>query len=275
MIKLPKGNFFGKHYQKTFYDGICITDTEYIHSKVDWHYHENPYFTYILQGEVYEENKKESYYLSSGSLVYHNWQDAHYNLKPPKFTRGFHIDISPEWFLKNNLSIDFNQGSIHIQNPFVKQFINKIFIETKIQDTQSLLSIEMLLSNSLNFSQESYKTLKRTKPKWVFQLQDLLHTKEIDSFSLNQLATVLNIHPVYLSREFPKYFTTTIGNYIRTQKINKALLLIAQKKYSMTEICYECGFYDQSHFINSFKKIYHQSPLKISKILKEVNYLQF
>ncbi|WP_299104767.1 helix-turn-helix transcriptional regulator [uncultured Tenacibaculum sp.] len=275
MIKLSKGNFFGNHYQKVIYDGICITDTEYIHSKVDWHYHENPYFTYILEGEVYEENKKEGYHLSSGSLVYHNWQDSHFNIKPPKFTRGFHIELSPKWFEKNNLSHENSQGSIHINNPLIKQCINKIFVESKIQDTQSLLSIEMLLSSSLDFSQVKEKINNRIKPKWVSQLKDILHSNEIDTLNLNQLATVLNIHPVYLSREFPKHFNTTIGNYIRTQKINKALILIAQKKLSMTEICYECGFYDQSHFINSFKKIYHQSPLKISKIIKEVNYLQF
>ncbi|CAL2103249.1 AraC family transcriptional regulator [Tenacibaculum sp. 190130A14a] len=274
-MKLTKGNFFGNHYQKVIYNGICITDTEYIHDKVDWHYHETPYFTYILQGEVYEENKKEGYYLSPGDLVFHNWQDAHFNTKPPKYTRGFHIEISPDWFENNHLPFEKNQGSIHILNPLVKQFINKIFIESKIQDTESFLSIEMLLSGSLDFSQEQNNTLHKKPPLWVLQLRDILHSKEIASLSLNELATLLNIHPVYLSRKFPQYFNSTIGNYIRTQKVNKALILIAQNKLSMTEICYECGFFDQSHFINSFKRIYQQSPLKISKIIQKVNNLQF
>lgn len=74
---------------------------------------------------------------------------------------------------------------------------------------------------------------------------------------------------MHLSREFPKYFNTTIGNYIRTQKVNKALLLVIENKLSMTEICYDCGFYDQSHFISTFKRVYQNTPLKISKKIKQ------
>ena len=67
MNKLKTGEFYGTHYQKVALENLIITDTEYTHRKVDWHYHESPYFTYLLQGKLFESNKKDSCYLESGN----------------------------------------------------------------------------------------------------------------------------------------------------------------------------------------------------------------
>jgi AraC-like DNA-binding protein len=100
------------------------------------------------------------------------------------------------------------------------------------------------------------------KPPWVNQLKELLIDEQID-YSLRSLSSKLEIHPIHLSREFNRYFGTSLGNYIRLIKLNKAFCLLASNKYSMTEICYKCDFYDQSHFISNFKRIYHTTPTKL------------
>ena len=61
MNLLRTGHFFGETNRRICLDGITLTDTEYTHERVDWHYHENAYFTFILQGKLIEGNKKESY----------------------------------------------------------------------------------------------------------------------------------------------------------------------------------------------------------------------
>ena len=110
MKKLLTGQFYGQTNQTIYLDGITLTDTEYTHDKVDWHYHENAYFTFILQGNVIEGNKKEVYNCSEGSLLFHNWQEPHYNIKPTGFTRGFQIELEQKWidafaFDLNNLQL--------------------------------------------------------------------------------------------------------------------------------------------------------------------------
>lgn len=265
MKELSNGEYFGTHYHKLVFNEFLITDTEYTHAKVDWHYHENPYFTYLLQGKLYEENKKQGYHLTSGSLLFHNWQDQHFNIKPPEHTRGFHVEISNNWFKKYDLKpFDF-EGSLHLENPLLKEVMNKIFIETKTADTTTELSIEVLLLNLFENIHGNIKSNAKDTPTWVPKLKEILHFQPEICTSLSNLSTVLNIHPVHLSREFPKYFNTTISKYIRKQKVNKALLLIVANKHSMTEICYQCGFFDQSHFISAFKKVYGNTPLRLSK----------
>jgi AraC family transcriptional regulator len=261
MKKLNTGEFYGTHYQKTAFEDIIITDTEYTHSKVDWHYHENPYFTYLLQGKLLESNKKESYYLEPGSLLFHNWQDAHYNIKPPEYTRGFHIELNENWFLNNDIQILDFEGSIHIKNPLTKNLMNKVFIESKINDDYSNLAIESLLIDIFSTIKEN-KKISTAKPDWVNKLQELLLEEQMD-YSLNTLSSILGIHPIHLSREFNRYFGTNLGNYIRLLKVNKAFCLIASNTISMTKICYQCGFYDQSHFISSFKRFYNTTPTKL------------
>ena len=266
MNKLKTGEFYGKHYQKSALENLIITDTEYTYSKVDWHYHENPYFTYLLQGKLFESNKKESYYLEQGNLLFHNWQDSHYNIKPPEFTRGFHIELNENWFSNFDIQITDFEGSINLKNPLIKNSMNKVFVESKINDQYSNLSIDTLLI-------EIFSTLKETKgknsknPIWAKKLQELLLEEQID-YSLKNLSSILGLHPVHLSREFSRYFGPSLGNYIRLIKVNQAFNLIVSNKLSMTEICYKCGFYDQSHFIINFKRIYHTTP---SKFLKKIS----
>jgi len=266
MNQLKRGDFFGSHYQKLNFEGFTITDTEYTHEKVDWHFHENPYFTYLLQGKLFEANRKEEYYLKPGSLLFHNWQDSHHNIKPPEYTRGFHIELNSGWFLKHNISSMNFEGSLNLKNPILKSLMNKVFLETKVNDNKSQLSIELLMIDIFNKikTQESNKYKK--KPDWVKKLQEIILDSETDH-TLTLLSKELNVHPVHLSRGFHKYFGTTLGQYIRQLKLNKAITLISSNKLSMTEICYKCGFYDQSHFISNFKSIYNTTPSNFLRLI--------
>tara|TARA_R110002020_G_scaffold47905_2_gene136833 strand:- start:17334 stop:18143 length:810 start_codon:yes stop_codon:yes gene_type:complete len=267
MNTLKTGEFYGTHYQKSTFENIIITDTEYTHSKVDWHYHEHPYFTYLLQGKLFESNKKEAYYLRPGSLLFHNWQDAHYNIKPPEYTRGFHIELNARWFMEYDIHIPDLEGSMDLKNPVTKSLLNKVFIESKLNDPISFLSIEALLIEIFGTIGTEAHTKKANRPLWTNRLREFLMEGEGD-LSLKNLSAVLGIHPVHLSREFNRYFGTSLGNYIRLIRLNKAFCLMAANKSSMTEICYQCGFYDQSHFISNFKLVYGTTPSKILKNLQ-------
>ena len=265
MQSLKTGEYYGSHYQKLVFGDLIITDTEYIHPTVDWHTHENPYFTYLLQGKLFEGNRKESYYLKPGSLLFHNWQDAHYNIKPPEFTRGFHIELRNEWFLKYGVQLTDFEGSLNIENPMVKNLMNLVFVESTTNDAYSELGIDSLLielfSTMRSSSNHAYQ-----KPAWVHRLKELLWEGPTN-YSLAYLSTEVGVHPIHLSRTFSTYFGTGLGNYIRLLKLNKAFCMMMTQKYSLTEICYACGFYDQSHFISNFKRVYQTTP---SKLLKKI-----
>ena len=147
MIQLKKGENYSRKNKITELVGSNLSENIYSNEKVDWHYHENFYFVYLLKGQLYETNKKEAYTLTPGSLLFHNWQDAHYNINQNEISQGFHVEIEPSWF-KNNLITPNNiEGSIKVENPFHIILFDKIYQETKYFDNVSDLTINMLLSN--------------------------------------------------------------------------------------------------------------------------------
>jgi AraC-like DNA-binding protein len=105
-------------------------------------------------------------------------------------------------------------------------------------------------------------------PPWAKELREMIQD-QLDTnmtFSLQQASHELAINPAYLSREFSKYFDNlSFGDYMRKQRIDKAIQLMDTNSYSLTEIAYLTGFSDQSHFNRTFKKQTGQNPSHYKK----------
>jgi AraC family transcriptional regulator len=267
MEHLKTGQFYGQTNQSFHSNGIILTDTEYTHDYVDWHYHENAYFTFILQGSVLEGNKKETYHCDAGSLLFHNWQESHFNIKPKGFTRGFHLELEQSFFTDFLSAATIPQGSVAIPDVHVKLLFYRLFSELKLNDGSTPLSIESLVLQVFSLLQKNERSFPDQKPKWVNEIKEFLHEQDAERTSLQQLSSLLNIHPVHLSRDFSKHFGCTLGHYTRKIKIERALQLLPDKKYSLGDIAFHCGFSDQSHFFRCFKTITGISPSHYRKLL--------
>lgn len=266
MLNLKTGQFFGITKETIRLDGLILTDTEYTNEKVDWHYHESPYFTFILEGNVIEGNKKETYNCTAGTLLFHNWQEPHFNIKPAGFTRGFHIELDREWFKAFEIDTNRTQGSINITDPTVKTLMYNIYRESQLAGNGNSLAIDTLLVELFGRMDGFAEILRRTKPVWVNQVKELLHDSRQD-WKLQDLARNVNIHPVHLSRGFSKYFQCNLGDYIRAIRLQHAMTLMPELGLSLTDIAMQSHFADQSHFIRSFKAVYGITPLQYRNIL--------
>jgi len=240
-------------------NGVLLTKYEYHEDSTPWHYHENPYFMFVLHGNMADTNKKNQHLLTTGGLMFTNWQEAHYGSKHSEKAAGFHVELERDWLDKYDLKVTDIEGSLHVKNPLIKSLMTKIYLETNINDPQSQLSIEALLLDVFGKMKKSQLMTNSNKPNWVKKMQEIILDAEMDH-TLSSLSRELNIHPVHLSRSFHKHVGSTLGQYMRQLKLNKAIELMATRKYTMTEVCYQCGFYDQSHFISSFKSTYKMTP---------------
>lgn len=83
--------------------------------------------------------------------------------------------------------------------------------------------------------------------------------------SIDDFARLYN----YSSSRFRHLFTERVNvspkQYIIAKRLNKAKALLEETDKTITEIAYECGFYDSAQFSRIFKKEYHMSPLKFRK----------
>lgn len=111
------------------------------------------------------------------------------------------------------------------------------------------------------------KSNKKT-PSWVKDLKEIIQD-QIDAqftFDLKKISNDLELNPSYLSREFSKYFEDlNFGEYVRKLRIEKAINLIQNSTYTLTEIAYMTGFSDQSHFTRIFKLHTGKNPSSYRK----------
>ena len=118
------------------------------------------------------------------------------------------------------------------------------------------------------------KSGKKKIPSWAKELKEIIQD-QIDtnlSLSLKEVSQSLKVHPSYLSREFSKYFDDqSFGDYIRKLRIEKAIQLLTNSNYSLSEIAYLTGFSDQSHFTRIFKKHTGKNPSTYKKSLLKGN----
>jgi|WetSurMetagenome_2_1015567.scaffolds.fasta_scaffold02336_2 AraC family transcriptional regulator len=270
MIQLKKGENYSKKVKTIELENLNLSENIYSNEHVDWHYHENFYFVYLLHGQLYETNRKESYTLNPGTLLFHNWQDAHFNINKNEISKGFHMEIEPAWFEGTMINPSIIEGSLRVEDPMQVILFDKIYQEAKILDCTSDISINTLLVRLFGDLLKMNEISSRKTPNWVPIIKNILHDEDERKLSLKYLSDELNIHPVHLSNDFSKYFNQmTIGDYIRSIKINRAITLLKKGSLSVTEISYICHFSDQSHFIRIFRKYMGITPLQYMKICKK------
>jgi hypothetical protein len=113
---------------------------------------------------------------------------------------------------------------------------------------------------------------KKKIPGWVKELKNIIQDQIDTQFTvdLKKISDELALNPSYLSREFSKYFDDlNFGDYIRKKRIEKAISLMQETDYSLTEIAYLTGFSDQSHFSRTFKLITGKNPLSYKNNIRK------
>lgn len=266
MSNLPSGQSKQSAKQALALGGLTIADTEYSQEFVDWHSHDNPHFTLITRGGICQGTSQATYECPSGTLLFHNQQEPHYNLRPKGITHGFQVEIHSEWSQKFKLAWHALPPSKNVIHPGTKLLFHRIYKESKLTDDVSCLTIDALLLELFS-AVRGFETVKgNTRPGWVKKLDDLLHDQFNQPLSLQTLAIELNLHWAHLSREFPRYFHCTFGEYVRKIRVEKSLALLRNKTLSLTDIAFQCGFADQSHFIRCFKEFTGTTPRTFRKI---------
>lgn len=264
---LTTGQFSGETFQTIAFEGIIASETEYDYKFIDWHYHENPYFSLTTFGSCLDSNRRETFECGTDSLLFHNCQEPHYNRKTDSITRGFQVEINQDWCKKFEVDLELLPKSAIVKNPNIKLLFYNIYKESKLSDDTSNLTIDSLLVRSFELMLGLEKTSNLNKPAWVKKIDEILHDKFDEPLSLQQLSADLEIHFVHLSRDFSRYFRCNFSQYIRKIRIEKSLGLLRQKDLSLTDIALNCGFADQSHFIRSFKSFHGVTPKKFRQII--------
>jgi AraC-like DNA-binding protein len=108
---------------------------------------------------------------------------------------------------------------------------------------------------------EIVETLCQPKTEKISEIKASINSipELISDLTIDELAKEANLSKFHFQRKFKKEFGLTIGQLKQQEKTIKAKNLL-EKGNQSTDVAYELGFFDQSHFIKYFKKMWAVTP---------------
>jgi AraC family transcriptional regulator len=186
-------------------------------------------------------------------LLFYSTQEKHKNERYQAGSRNFSLEFDDDWLKQMGIDRRSFEGGFVIEDQQTKDLFLKLMLETKSQSNETLLAIEVLAVNLLGYFSKA-KSNYSTAPDWLIQIKHLLHDVPRETFSLTELAAISGVHPVTISKLFPRFFGVGVGDYIRGIKLEKSLGLLAKRHIPIETIALQCGFADHSHFCRVFKE---------------------
>jgi AraC-like DNA-binding protein len=151
----------------------------------------------------------------------------------------------------------FANGFFQLQELFGNEFAE---LEERLYEaadnSQRIVLVEYYLLKKLHYKLDDYLFVGKC-------YQAIFSSNAI---KVNDLVSRFNTNYKTLERKFFNVLGLSPSELIKIKRFNNAVLLMYACKYdSLTSIGYECGYFDQAHFIRDFKQLTGYSPKEFIK----------
>ncbi len=148
----------------------------------------------------------------------------------------------------------------YIQKPFHTDYV-KIKIIHLLQERQKLRErlLEKLRDNKLLLSEpEKVESIDDTfLRKFAEQIEAVYADPE---YNVEKLSETLGLSRGHLHRKIKELTGTAPVEFLRTYRLNKAIQLLRQNAYTVSEVAYRTGFSSPAYFSKCFKAVYGVTP---------------
>lgn len=256
--------------------------SENILGYIDWHWHEELQFCIVTKGNINFNVDGDSIILSEGEGIFINARQLHQakNYKGNDCSYiclAFHSDFISSFtgsiintkyiqpYIDNSrinyciLKNDIEWKSIILNN------ILKIYEEYNKKEMGFELQIFILLIEVWNILIKSYfvsfpNDNARNNSSHIKNIISYICDHYMEKIELNDLAKEVNLSKSTCCREFKKYMSCTIFEYIINYRLVVSSNLLITTNDSISDIAYQCGFGSTSYFIEKFKMKTGVSP---------------
>lgn len=225
------------------------------------HSHERFLFCLMIEGGFSEKLAHRKRECTPFTLFTHTPDESHANQCYSEGARYFVVEIgeqmlsrSREYSLMLDRSSEFHHGSS-------VWLAKRAFDEFHRMDAASPLVIEGLtLEMMAEVSRRYVKTSETRSPRWLERTRELLQAHFTEDMTLESIAGTVGTHPMHLARVFRQHHGCTVGEYIRQLRVEFSCRELSLTDAPLSQIALAAGFYDQSHFSRTFKKLVRLTP---------------
>lgn len=168
-------------------------------------------------------------------------------------------------FLKNKEVSDLNMSKLN-SDILIKKYIEGILFYFENPDlvNEEILILKLkeiiLLLNQTKNAPAIRTILSNLFNPTSYSFREIIEAHYFSNITLEQLAQLTNKSLSTFKREFKKTYQTSPAAYLRNKKLAKSIELLGSTNLRTTDIAYDCGFTDVSHYSKTFKLRYGVSP---------------
>lgn len=261
--QLPQGNFYGQTLRQHQAGGFSLSETRYQPGSIlPRHSHESHYVCFVLSGTYRESYERKVRSCEPSMILYHPAGELHAQYFDKTAVELFRVEVNParlRYASHSDLSMDGRdfRGGVPVG------LAHKLYQEFREPDAVSHLAIEGLgleLIAAIARDSRSRENTSRQPQRWLSQAHELVRSRYLEHLTLGDIARTVGVHPVTLAREFRQYYDCTVGEMVRRERIGFACRQLVKPKESLADIAIAAGFFDQSHFAKTFKKLTGITP---------------
>ena len=234
---------------------------------------------YMYSGEIVIEEKGKTTRLHKGECAFirkdfsvqmtkQAWNGEQFKaiflMFSPKFLRSFYNRLD-----KNTLPKDAKRNKISLcKSPSNRPDIVSLFesmtpyFNSNIEPTEELLQLKMVegMYVLLNTSKNLYASVFDFTDPWKIDILDFLESNYMNDISMEEIANYTGRSLSTFKRDFKKCSTLSPREWLIHHRLEAAHELIRKGGRKVSEICFEVGFKNLSHFSKIYKERYGISP---------------
>jgi AraC family transcriptional regulator len=262
VTKLASGVYFGRTHHAREVEAITLTESLYAPDAIlPPHEHAAAYFDFVLEGFCREVVHGQSRQRGCGSLAFHPAGEVHTNRWYDGAARCFHIQVGSALLDRLRTYSPNPDEPVSFTPGLAQSLVQRIYGEFRCTDDVSALAVEGL---TLELLAESARQGSRRPacrpPRWMRQVHDLLNEGFRQCLTLDDIAEFAGVHPSHLARVFRQMHGCTVGDYVRSLRIEYACHRLRTSDDTLATVALAAGFSDQSHFSKVFKRRTGLSP---------------
>ena len=232
------------------------------------HVHADPVISLVLEGDGVEDVAGRTRLVTSQDLL----------LTPAYALHGYRFARSGRWFnmqLTDGWLARVADGSPAL--PTAAQILHshaaaawaaRVRTEVRHHDNVSSLAIDgAMILMVADLARVRVDSAPR-RARWLGRVEEAIDATGAAPPSVDELATLVGVHPTHLLRTFRRHHGVTISNYVRRRRVERARVEVAKGDRPLSMIALDAGFSDQSHFTRVFRQTFGETPGQYARSLR-------
>jgi AraC-like DNA-binding protein len=241
--------------------GHTLTDPFWVETE---HKHDDFELLYILKGPISVSSHQDEITLQQGELII---------IPPHEVHRIITDDASA--FLSIGFDTNLSINSLSCLTPVSKEENEEIFTLTTLLEDM----VEQAFAQNTDFTSYGIQVMAKltsalcsictpssdTDQKRILsdKIKTYIHKHAHEPIRVEEIAEIFHYSPHTLGNVFSTVNGMTIKEYVLQHKMEKAVILLSQRKQSISEIARLLGYESPNYFSKCFKNYYGFSPTKL------------